>query len=195
MQIKALTQWRAKDWEDLESIWLGLMGNADDLESTSPIFREHKITARDAGYVFQTWVVESLRLSNGDVELPFQVRTADETNVREEIDGVLYDDGKAYLLESKFVRNPLNFEPIARLHLMAERRPPTTIGLIFAPFGFTAPAVESAQELRPLRVLLLDRPDIELALRKHDMLTVVRVKYRDAVKYGRTGKALTMDQL
>jgi hypothetical protein len=88
------------------------------------------------------------------------------------------------LIESKFKK--IDFAPIVRLHFLAERRPVGTMALLFAAKGFTLPAIESASDLRPIRVLLFERGDIEFALKRENLLEVIRRKRRDAIKYGRS---------
>ena len=55
----------------------------------------------------------------------------------------------------------MGIDPIFRLHLMAEQRPIGTMGLIFSASGYTDPAIELAERLRPIRVLVFSTmPDI-----------------------------------
>jgi hypothetical protein len=86
------------------------------------------------------------------------------------------------LIESKFA--VVDFNPIARLHLLAEQRPVGTMGLLFAASGYTAPALDSAHILRPIRVLLFEQDDIRFAADNSDIVRAVQLKWRAAAKYG-----------
>jgi len=193
-----LTGWSAADWGKIEQIWRDLVGppNADPADHL-PKFAGVEIAGDEAGYVFQKWILEAFRVSGASVEGPFLVPMTSQRNAvggralaeqlprgrtTEEIDGLVLCDWQAFAVECKFEK--VDFDPIARLHLVAERRPVGTLGLLFTPFGFTEPALELVAELRPIRVLLFHYSDIDFAVHTRDFLDTVYRKWRAAVKYG-----------
>lgn len=187
--------WQAESWDDLREIWQGLVNEA---EATQPVstFRGEEITRQQAGHVFERWVVEAFRQGDCDVEPAFEVAGHDDSTQIEQIDGLIYDGWSAFLIESKFTpKSRVDFGDIARLRLRVERRPTETMGLLFAPFSYTVPARHSVRELRPIRVLMFDRQDLDVAIETSDLLRVVRVKWKFAVKYGDPNKAVTLADL
>lgn len=183
-----LTSWNATNWDELRQVWSELIG-ADSansaLGSTNPKFRNQEVSDSQAGYVFQTWIIEAFRLSGIEIDRPFRVPTAPGINEQTlaELDGFVVIDNHRFIIESKFQR--LDFDPIARLHLLVEQRPVGTMGLLFATEGYTRPAIDSAHILRPIRVLLFARDDIDFIARSGDIGTAVRVKWKRAVMFGR----------
>jgi hypothetical protein len=107
---------------------------------------------------------------------------------REQIDGMVLVGGRAFLIESKFWTDKVDFGPIALFHTLLESRPTGTLGLFFSAFGYTYPALESAELLRPVRVLLIDQEDLAWVLGKGSfkgrMGELVRRKWLAAVKLG-----------
>src|SRR5438552_10236857 len=84
--------------------------------------------------------------------------------IREQIDGLVVDGWQSFLIESKFWTDPVDFNPIALLHTLLDTRPVGTLELFFSAFGYTEPAKESADRLRPARVLLFEPDDLKWAL-------------------------------
>ena len=123
------------------------------------------------------------------------MRESGET--REQIDGLLFAGWQGFLIECKFWTGKVDFGPIALLHTLLESRPVGTLGLFFSAFGYTGPAIEAAEMLRPLRVLLFVRDDLEWALGprnfKGRMAEMVRRKWMLAVKFGRPHAKLPAD--
>ncbi len=103
---------------------------------------------------------------------------------------LVIDGWKAFLIESKFWIGQVDFGPIALLHTLLDTRPIGTLGLFFSVFGYTQPARESTDRLRPVRVLLFDQEDLNWALMrkpyKGSMMEMVRRKWLLAVMYSRS---------
>lgn len=178
--------WHASDWDDLRAILRDLFGGATaDFGSAVPRFSGESITSSEAGYVFQTWVIEAFRHSDVECDAPYSIPRVPHIDNRTlaEIDGFVTIGSTNFLIESKFAK--VDFDPIARLHLLAEQRPVGTMGLLFAAGGYTPPALDSAHILRPIRVLLFTRRDLENAAQQGDMSSMVRLKLREAAKFGR----------
>jgi hypothetical protein len=184
----SLTDWQATGVKELRNIWKDLQTDLID-ESTERRFRGRNLTPEQAGDVFERWVLEAFRLSGltGHYAFPVPLRASEST--REQIDGLVIDGWQGFLVESKFWTNKVDFGPIALLHSHVEMRPVGTLGLFFSAFGYTWPAQESAELLRPVRVLLFDGDDLEWVLNggpfKGRMAEMVRRKWMLAMKYGR----------
>ena len=181
--FEQLNTWQANDWDDLSRIWRDLVGT-DAVVDYKPIFAGEEITLQQAGYVFQTWILEGFRISGVVPDPPFAVSIDPGVNdrTRRQLDGMIEFDCKYYLIESKFSKE--DFSSVANLHLHVESRPVGTLGLIFAAKGFTTPAIESAFILRPIRVLLFNNKDLEYALTSRDFLKALRLKLKYVTKYG-----------
>jgi len=186
-----LVGWRIDDWSELESIWSTLVGPPDAVQRVTPKFNGWELNEAQAGYVFQTWIVEAFRLSGVEIDPPYDVPRDPDRDHRTiaQIDGLACFDWSSFLIESKFQQ--VDFGPIARLHAFAEQRPVGTMGLLFAAGGFTVPAIDSTHLLRPIRVLLFSRPDIDHIARSHDMARAIRVKWKQAVRVARANVLLT----
>ena len=186
-----LTTWRAANWPHLTSIWRELVGPADVLQRPDPRFQNQTITPQQAGYVFQTLVMEGFRLGKAEIDEPFTVpiNPGKDDRTLQQLDGLTLKEWQGFLIESKF--GHVDFDPIARLHLLVDSRPSGVLGLLFAADGFTLPALESAHILRPIRVLLFNRGDIERAIELCDFMAAVRLKWKLAVKFGRSGLSIT----
>jgi hypothetical protein len=91
---------------------------------------------------------------------------------------------QAFLVESKLWRNGVSFGPIALLSHHVEQRPSSTLGLFFSAFGYTAPAIESAQYFHSTRVLMFDGSDLRKAIQQRDLVQLVRENWISAVKFG-----------
>ena len=152
-------------------------------------FRNVVLTPTQAGDVFERWVMEAFRLSGMQGHNAFRVPLRTSANTREQIDGLIFDGWQAFLVEAKFWTPRVDFSPIVLLHDIVERRPAGTLGLLFSAFGYTTPAIECAELLRPIRVLLFNAEDLNWALQqesfKGSMREMVRRKWLHTVMSGR----------
>ena len=174
--------WSAFDRDDLRLTWEALLPP----EEAEPRFRGESVTRQQAGWVFERWIMEAFRLDGVRGYPRFTNPMTTTGRPREEIDGLLYDGWQGFLVEAKHEADRLGIDPIFRLHLMAEQRPVGTIGLLFSLSGFTEPALEIADRLKPIRVLLFDKDDLAWAIWEDlGLLAMVRRKWRMAVRSGR----------
>jgi len=181
--------WNAHDRENLRATWLALVGSS---EGGPPTFRDEVIDPRKSGWVFERWVLEAFRLDGVQGYHRFASPMTTSGRTREEIDGLVYDGWQGFLIEAKNEGNRVGIDPIFRLHLMAEQRPIGTMGLMFSMSGFTDPAIELAERLRPIRILLFDRNDLDWAITPEGgMLAMVRRKWTLALRSGRPHIAVT----
>ena len=180
--------WRAKNLKDLRKIWDDLRPDSDDTEVQRQ-FRNVILTPTQAGDVFERWVLEAFRLSGMQGHNAFRVPLRTSANTQEQIDGLIFDDWQAFLVEAKFWTQKVDFGPIVLLHDIVERRVAGTLGLFFSAFGYTGPAADCAAFLRPIRVLLFDATDLNWALQqesfKGSMKEMVQRKWLHTVMYGR----------
>ena len=183
-----LGTWRARDWREVRSIWSALRPELGDPASVGEVvrtFRGRILTGIDVGPVFERWVLEAFRRSGAGVHDPFVFPMPHNEQVKEQIDGLILHGPRAYLVESKFWAERVDFTPIAKLHLQVEQRPIGTLGLFFSAFGYTDPAIELAGALRPTRVLLFDHVDLQWAMGpRRTMLDMVERSWISAVKFG-----------
>jgi hypothetical protein len=180
--------WRAKDFKELRSIWEALRPDLDAAD-TERKFRGEVLTAKQAGDVFERWVLEAFRLSGTTGLYPYVVPGGpDGGGIREQIDGLVFDGWQGFVVESKFWTEKVDFGPIALLAHRVDLRPVGTLGLFFSGFGYTTPALDAANLIRPLRVLLFDGLDLNWAVHgkarsfQGRMAEMVRIKWRLAVK-------------
>ncbi len=184
----AFRAWDADGWDDLRAIWEDLIPDPD----VPPMFRHISsliLNPQQSGWVFERWVMEAFRLSGAEVEHRHRNLRTGSFNLLEEIDGLVYDGWQGFLVETKYEKDPVSIDPIFRLHLMAEQRPAGTLGLFFSMSGFTGPALELSDRLRPIRVLLIEEKDVRMNLQNQplpDMISMVRNKWKRAVQSGRT---------
>ncbi len=176
--------WQAENLQQLRRIWRDLRPEEDDPRAIRK-FRDQDLTPEQAGTVFERWVLEAFRLSGHTGHYAFTVPMQQSGSTREQLDGLVLDGWQCFLIESKFWTDQVDFGPIALLHTLLDTRPVGTLGLFFSAFGFTNPAMESADRLRPVRVLLFDQQDMNWVLAKKSfkgaMLEMVRRKWLLAV--------------
>jgi hypothetical protein len=155
------TNWQAASWNKLRRVWEELLPVAPGLE---PCFGGELIDPANAGLVFQTWILHALRLSGANVEGPVRVPMASSETTKEEIDGIVYHFWQGFLVESKLIASRMDFGPIARLHLLVERRPAGTLGL-YLRRPATQPRLSSPlKNLGQFESCYLRRPILKLPL-------------------------------
>jgi Restriction endonuclease len=158
---------RRYGWGDLRKLWVAIShGNTPGW---------------DSGKALEYLVLRAFELSGTEVVWPYNVSSEGKTI--EQIDGVIYLDGLAALMECKDYDKSVNFEPIAKLRQQLARRPPATIGCCFALNGFTEEAVLLAQRNSPQNVLLWHGDEIEFALGKKKLRQGLIAKYRHSVEH------------
>lgn len=128
---------------------------------------ERKTPDWPQGKALEYLVLRAFELEGAQVSWPFSVLVAGEE--LEQIDGAVYTDGLACLIECKDEARPVNIEPIAKLRNQLLRRPSATVGIIFASQGFTEPARVLAGFVAPQTILLWGGAEIFYALQHHYM--------------------------
>lgn len=135
-----------------------------------------------SGKAFEHIILRGFEIEGAEVTWPFNVQLIGETI--EQIDGAIYYQGLSCLVESKDYDEPINVEPIAKLRNQLTRRPPGTIGLVFARSGFTEPAKLSTRIMNPLQILLWAYEELEEAVHNQTLCRALITKYRIGVEYG-----------
>ena len=132
------------------------------------------------GKAFEHIVLRAFELEGAAVSWPFHNEMHGQ--VIEQIDGAVYFEHLACLVESKDYSDPNNIEPIAKLRNQLTRRPAGTLGLLFARSGFTEPAKTLTRMINPLNILLWEFGELEAGLRTGTMCRALKTKYRVAVE-------------
>lgn len=185
--------WQAKDLKHLRKIWADL---SPDLEAVNTVrkFGDQVLSPSQAGDVFERWILEAFRLSGTTGHYAFEVPLRQSAATLEQIDGMVFEGWQGFLIECKSQSDKVDFSPLARLHYLVEMRPVGTLGLFFSAFGYTLPAQEASELLRPVRVLLFDGADLTWALEGKSfqgrMAEMVRRRWMLAVKLGHSTESV-----
>jgi hypothetical protein len=130
-------------------------------------------------------------LNVAEVRWPYNF--VQDGQILEQIDGAVYINGLAFLIESKDYQDRINIEPIAKLKTQLSRRPVSTMGILFSKSGFTEPALTLAQFLGPPTILLWNGDEIEYALSNKNFANSLLTKYRRCVEFGLSDYNITTD--
>ncbi len=162
---------RGWDRDQLLEIWEMLKGG-EEVPEWAP------------GKAFEYLVVQAFRLEGAEVRWPFQVTYPQKFGLMEQLDGLVYLEHRAFLLESKALTEPAAIEAVAKLRFRLESRPPATMAVLFSISDFTRPTEVFTQFASPLNVLLWARADLDIALRSESMVEGLRQKLEYAIEYG-----------
>lgn len=102
-----------------------------------------------SGAALEHLFLRCFELDGARVQYPFAVAT-----VNEQLDGALYSDGRAHLVEAKDHDEPLPVDPIAKLRNQLLRRPAGVVGIVVGRSGFTDAARTLASYSAPQAILL-----------------------------------------
>ncbi len=148
------------------------------------------------GKALEYLLLRAFQLEGADVSWPFRVALEEQGGeTLEEIDGVVYTDGLACLVECKDRVERVNIEPIAKLRNQLLRRPGTALGIVVSRSGFTDPAVTLAQFTAPQTILLWDGSEVKHALGETCMRSALVKKYRFCVERGIPFYNITAEEL
>lgn len=131
----------------------------------------------DAGRAFEYLVVRAFEVEGAQVRYPYSIR---ENGLEiEQIDGVVYVESLACLLECKDRGKNVNYDAIAKLSEQLERRPVSVVGAVLSTSDFTDAALKNLRTRTSLRPIFLWYADeIEVALRRQWMRRGLLAKYR-----------------
>jgi Restriction endonuclease len=136
----------------------------------------------NSGKAFEYLLLRAFQLEGAEVRWPYSV-TVDSQEI-EQIDGIIYSDGLACLVESKDWKEPVNVEPIAKLRNQLFRRPTATIGVVFSRSGFTESTLKLARYTMPQNILLWNGEEIDYTLGRGKMRQALVAKYRYCIEFG-----------
>jgi hypothetical protein len=151
-------------WTELETLWQNIQeGNTPDWAS---------------GKALEYFILRAFELEKAEVRYPYFV-----SNV-EQIDGVIYIENIACIIECKDTTDLLNFEPIAKLRSQLMHRPVATIGSIFSISGITQPALKLLDTIQPQTILIWEKVEIDYCLKNKKFCASLIKKYRTEIEFG-----------
>ncbi|MBD2592761.1 restriction endonuclease [Nostoc spongiaeforme FACHB-130] len=154
-------------WDDLKILW-------------SEIKTKNTSNFWDEGKALEYLVLRAFQLDGAEIAWPYTVKIQD--TIVEQIDGVVYTDGLACLIECKDTAKEVNIEPIAKLRNQLLRRSATAIGSVFSRSGFTESAVTLTGFVAPQTILLWRGEEIEYSLTNQCICRFLVKKYRVCVQ-------------
>jgi hypothetical protein len=161
-------------WTELETLWENIQEG-----KTSPDW--------SSGKALEYFILRCFEKEGAEVRYPYAVsidslELGGNENALEQIDGIVYSNEIACLVECKDFTNKVNFEPIAKLRSQLMRRPSTTIASIFSVAGFTQPALILLGFIHPQTILAWESDDIEFSLKNKNFRDSLKQKYRKAIE-------------
>jgi hypothetical protein len=163
------------DWDKLTVLWQQIQ------DDDTPEWK--------SGKALEYFILRAFELEGAEVRYPFSVPTStlasyNKGNDLEQIDGVVYVNGLACLVECKDYQKAINFEPIAKLRSQLMRRPSTTIASIFSIEGFTESASILLDFIYPQTILAWEKNQIDCCLREKFFCKALTKKYQRAIEFG-----------
>jgi hypothetical protein len=163
------------DWTELGELWESIQ------KSDTPNWAN--------GKALEYLILRAFQLEEAEVRYPYSVPmsvVSDKSSHRdmEQIDGVVYTDGLACLIECKHYDKAVNFEPIAKLRSQLMRRPSATIASFFSLSGYTEPALLLLNFIQPQTILVWERKEIDYCLNHQSFCNALIKKYRKAIELG-----------
>lgn len=138
----------------------------------------------DSGQAFEYLVVRAFQFEGLQVRWPYRVTLPQKFGTVEQIDGVIYYESRAFLIESKHYEQAIGIESVAKLRLRLERRPPGTMGIVFSVSTFTLPMEIFTQFASPLNVILWGPDDFEYGITNGKMINSLQFKLNHAIESG-----------
>lgn len=164
----------------------------DDLLKLWTEIQSGTIPSWEKGKALEYLVLRAFEIEDADVIYPYSVEI-DEQEI-EQIDGFVYTDGLACLIECKDQEERINIEPVAKMRNQLLRRPSSAIGVIFSRSGFTDPAIKLTQYMAPQAILLWGGQEIEYAIEKQHMRKGLKAKFANCVAYGNANYDIREEQ-
>ncbi|MCF2148418.1 restriction endonuclease [Desmonostoc muscorum LEGE 12446] len=130
-------------------------------------------------------------MDGAEVTWPYSVRV--DGYELEQIDGVVYSEGSACIIECKDSSKNVDVVPIAKLRNQLLRRPTTTIGSVFSSNGFTEASRILARFISPQTILLWGGHEIRYSLYNKFIRRSLIKKYRYCVEYALPDYDITIE--
>jgi hypothetical protein len=140
----------------------------------------------EPGKAFEYLVLRAFELEGATVTWPYVTRVSlsDTGGETEQIDGAIYVDGLACIVEAKDTAATVDIAPIAKMRNQLLRRPSSTVGLIFSQGGFSAPVRTLVKFVAPQTILLWKGEEVAYALKHRTFRKGLNTKYRRSVEQG-----------
>ncbi|UKB80336.1 restriction endonuclease [Chryseobacterium sp. MEBOG07] len=174
-EIEYTNKIRALNWDELKDLWQEIIDN------DTPEW--------ESGKAFEYLVIRMFELDGLEVKYPFSVSLPYNLKTMEQLDGVIYLDNLAILVESKDYSNNdkkanINIEPIAKIRNQLNRRPYISIGCVFSAGGFTEPVASLIDYLGNETILLWQGEEIEKCLTEKKIKDFFKIKFQNRIEHG-----------
>jgi Restriction endonuclease len=136
----------------------------------------------EPGKALEYLTLRAFQLEGAEVTYPYSVVLEEEEI--EQIDGAIYSDNLACLIECKDLIGRVNIEPIAKMRNQLLRRPASAVGIVFSRNGFTYAATTLARYISPQTILLWTGDELKYALEQRLLRSSLLRKYRICVQEG-----------
>jgi hypothetical protein len=153
-------------------------------------FHERLIAGRVAGWepgkAFEYLILRAFELEGAVVTWPYviQLSPSETGGETEQIDGAVYVDGLACIVEAKDTSKAVPIDPIAKMRNQLLRRPSSSVGLIFSRGGFSQAALTLIRYVGPQTILLWEGKEVAQALKHRAFREGLQKKYRLSVEQG-----------
>jgi hypothetical protein len=136
------------------------------------------VTEQERGYELERLLLDLARLEGAVSRPPFR-------SGGEQIDGLILHDRRPFLVESKWIADPVPASLVYSFRSKVEGKLVGTIGLFVSMRGFSREVPDVLRYGKELNVLLIDGDDVRLALtERHRLLDVIDTKILRAAQYG-----------
>jgi hypothetical protein len=145
-----------------------------------------RVEGWEPGRAFEYLVLRAFELEGATVTWPYviQLSEPEQTGETEQIDGAIFVDGLACIVEAKDTAEPTGSVPIAKMRNQLLRRPASTIGLLFSRGGFSRSARTLVRFVAPQTILLWKGDEVAHALKHRAFRQGLHRKYRRTVEQG-----------
>lgn len=134
----------------------------------------------EAGKALEYLILRAFELEEAKVTYPYSIQMGGA--ILEQIDGAIYCDGFACLVECKDQSDNISIDPVAKLRNQLLRRPAGVVGLIFTTTQFTQSTQILAQYNANQAILLWEGSEIEYALEQQCFRSGLIQKYQYCVE-------------
>ncbi|MFD7645642.1 restriction endonuclease [Kitasatospora sp. NPDC059795] len=137
---------------------------------------QNGLTPQTRGRAFEAWLKKLLKEGNLEPSTSYRPKG-------EEVDGSFVHRDRTYLLEAKWVADPIPASAIYAFKGKVDGKPVGTIGVFVSMSGYSDDSVDALRFGKELNVILFDRRDVEASL-EHGFATVLAFKLRAAAAQG-----------
>jgi restriction endonuclease len=147
---------------------------------------EGRLEGWEPGKAFEYLILRAFELEGSGVTWPYviQLSPSESGGETEQIDGAVYVDGLACIVEAKDTARTTRIEPIAKMRNQLLRRPSSSVGLIFSRGGFSSAALSLIRYVGPQTILLWEGKEVAHALKHRAFREGLQKKYRLSVEQG-----------